>query len=146
MWTQRGVQTLGALLYCLRPLQHGERILYDHGQRRLHAADADDVMIAQLYHNTMMRVNVIQNSDSNQSNDRVWMMCCCLEHCQLIPDSGSCTATLRRWYYDSETGDCKTFIWGGCDGNDNRFRSRRQCERRCKGTATLTYFFTHSPC
>ena len=58
---------------------------------------------------------------------------CCPEHCELIPDSGSCSATLRRWYFDSVTGDCKTFIWGGCDGNNNRFRSRRQCERRCKG-------------
>jgi len=64
---------------------------------------------------------------------------CCLEQCQLIPDSGSCSSTLRRWYYDTETGDCKTFIWRGCDGNDNRFRSRRQCERRCKGRSAALY-------
>ncbi|XP_075555115.1 amblin-like isoform X1 [Dermacentor variabilis] len=35
------------------------------------------------------------------------------------------------WYFDSNSRACKAFIFGGCNGNLNRFSSERQCQRWC---------------
>lgn len=34
--------------------------------------------------------------------------------CSLGPDPGDCKAAILRYYYDSKSGACKTFTWGGC--------------------------------
>ena len=36
--------------------------------------------------------------------------------CELVPDPGPCEAAFPKYYYDSETGKCEEFLWGGCDG------------------------------
>lgn len=36
--------------------------------------------------------------------------------CNLKPDAGPCEAYIPKFYYDNDTGKCKEFIWGGCDG------------------------------
>lgn len=46
-------------------------------------------------------------------------------------EMGGCRATLGYVYFDTETKTCKDFIWGGCDGNENRFRSTEDCEKVC---------------
>ncbi|XP_063602006.1 papilin-like [Penaeus indicus] len=55
-------------------------------------------------------------------------------HCFLPQDSGPCADYQARWSYESTSGVCKQFLYGGCHGNENRFVSRASCERRC-GTA-----------
>lgn len=35
------------------------------------------------------------------------------------------------WYFDSNSLKCKGFIFGGCNGNLNRFSSEAQCQRWC---------------
>lgn len=36
--------------------------------------------------------------------------------CDLEPDQGFCEAAIPRYYFDSEDGECKEFLWGGCGG------------------------------
>ncbi|CAG2108765.1 unnamed protein product [Medioppia subpectinata] len=55
------------------------------------------------------------------------------EHCLLRPESGDCKALMQRWYYDISRRDCVHFIYGGCDGNDNNFKSKLQCQKSCRG-------------
>lgn len=54
-----------------------------------------------------------------------------IEYCFLDLDSGSCSNREIRWYYDKSDGVCKEFYYGGCQGNGNRFQSRRECETKC---------------
>ncbi|KAH8412071.1 hypothetical protein KR222_008446 [Zaprionus bogoriensis] len=45
---------------------------------------------------------------------------------------GICLALIRSWSYDQWDNRCFEFIYGGCDGNDNRFRTKEECEAKCK--------------
>uniref|UniRef100_A0ABM5G4L6 Actinia tenebrosa protease inhibitors-like n=1 Tax=Pogona vitticeps TaxID=103695 RepID=A0ABM5G4L6_9SAUR len=51
--------------------------------------------------------------------------------CHLPPDAGPCLALFRRWYFNPWVGRCLTFIYGGCQGNENNFETLQGCERRC---------------
>ncbi|XP_021364856.1 keratin, type I cytoskeletal 9-like isoform X2 [Mizuhopecten yessoensis] len=44
---------------------------------------------------------------------------------------GSCSAGITNHFYNTTSGQCETFVFGGCGGNDNRFQSKEDCERRC---------------
>lgn len=39
---------------------------------------------------------------------------------------------LHRRYWDATALECKTFTYGGCQGNANRFDTRSECEAACK--------------
>ena len=51
--------------------------------------------------------------------------------CLQRPDIGPCKARIERYYFDVELGSCEIFFWGGCAGNQNRFKTRNECERTC---------------
>uniref|UniRef100_A0A4Q8K5F7 U1-Liphistoxin-Lth1a_1 n=1 Tax=Liphistius thaleban TaxID=1905330 RepID=A0A4Q8K5F7_9ARAC len=50
--------------------------------------------------------------------------------CLLPPKTGPCRAVINR-YYHSGNGICQSFIYGGCQGNGNNFRTKEECERVC---------------
>ncbi|PIO23422.1 hypothetical protein AB205_0155910, partial [Aquarana catesbeiana] len=52
--------------------------------------------------------------------------------CDLSPDPGPCKASIEHYYYNQKTGDCETFIYGGCGGNGNNFATKEKCEDVCK--------------
>lgn len=52
--------------------------------------------------------------------------------CLLEPEMGPCEAAMNRWFYDSVQGECSTFMYGGCDGNQNNFQNKMSCENMCK--------------
>uniref|UniRef100_A0AAU6NT03 Kunitz/BPTI-like toxin transcript variant X1 n=1 Tax=Micrurus mipartitus TaxID=430902 RepID=A0AAU6NT03_MICMP len=54
-------------------------------------------------------------------------------YCNLPPDSGSCKANFPAFYYDPASHKCQEFIYGGCDGNDNNFKSIDECQSTCAG-------------
>lgn len=54
------------------------------------------------------------------------------DFCQLPAEVGRCRASWARWYYNSSSGECRNFSWGGCGGNFNRFESKSACELVCK--------------
>merc|ERR1712126_111381 len=53
--------------------------------------------------------------------------------CDLEPETGPCRGHSTMFYYDNKSKDCKTFIYGGCGGNGNRFGSKVECLKTCQG-------------
>jgi len=55
------------------------------------------------------------------------------EYCQLDADYGlQCRANNETaWFYNRSSGQCETFTFGGCLGNQNRFLSRAICRSVC---------------
>jgi len=53
--------------------------------------------------------------------------------CVLPKDNGPCDNYTSKWYYDNEARSCVQFWYGGCEGNNNRFDSRIECENACSG-------------
>ncbi|XP_068611003.1 WAP, Kazal, immunoglobulin, Kunitz and NTR domain-containing protein 2-like [Brachionichthys hirsutus] len=51
--------------------------------------------------------------------------------CGLPGLQGPCKAYEPRWAYSSSLRQCQSFIYGGCEGNDNNFESREACEETC---------------
>uniref|UniRef100_A0A673G7U6 Papilin b, proteoglycan-like sulfated glycoprotein n=1 Tax=Sinocyclocheilus rhinocerous TaxID=307959 RepID=A0A673G7U6_9TELE len=55
--------------------------------------------------------------------------------CSLAREVGSCYEWTSRFYFDSSSGSCSQFWFGGCEGNGNNFVSKEECERSCKASA-----------
>ena len=51
--------------------------------------------------------------------------------CELPKDPGPCQAYTNRWYLDMNTKTCSEFRFGGCQGNPNNFKSKKECEEFC---------------
>jgi hypothetical protein len=46
---------------------------------------------------------------------------------------GPCRAAIPRFYFDTESGKCDTFSWGGCKPNSNNFQTLEECSNKCLG-------------
>lgn len=46
-------------------------------------------------------------------------------------DRGQCRNYTVKWFYDMEYGGCSRFWYGGCDGNENRFKTMEECKNIC---------------
>lgn len=57
------------------------------------------------------------------------------DRCYQKPSSGSCRASLTRYYFDQGSHECKPFIWGGCGGKVP-FNSLDECMHTCKAPAS----------
>nr|AAC19410.1 unknown [Cyprinus carpio] len=51
--------------------------------------------------------------------------------CALKKDEGPCKALKDRFYFDTDTGRCESFEYGGCQGNENNFETLQECEKMC---------------
>ncbi|CAM1297566.1 Uncharacterised protein g1852 [Pycnogonum litorale] len=52
--------------------------------------------------------------------------------CELEKDAGPCKGLFPRYFYNVTTEDCQLFTYGGCDGNENNFKEKKQCIEFCK--------------
>jgi len=57
--------------------------------------------------------------------------------CNQYKEKGPCLAYIARWAYSTITGQCEMFIYGGCLGNKNNFRSKEECEKACINGTTI---------
>ncbi|SPP80750.1 PI-actitoxin-Axm2b-like [Drosophila guanche] len=60
----------------------------------------------------------------DQANER---MKNCIKHSAY----GYCRGQQTRWFYDTMTNNCQTFLYSGCGGNINRFTSLPECLDYC---------------
>lgn len=51
--------------------------------------------------------------------------------CELKEDPGPCKDYSERYYFDSKSKECSTFMFGGCGGNGNSFMSKEECQNEC---------------
>lgn len=52
--------------------------------------------------------------------------------CRQNRERGNCHNYVIRWYYETKNQECKKFVYGGCGGNLNNFKSSDTCEQSCK--------------
>nr|SPP68600.1 TFPI-like multiple Kunitz-type protease inhibitor 4K5 [Colubraria reticulata] len=52
--------------------------------------------------------------------------------CQLPPVTGDCRGDFPRYFYNSTSGNCERFSYGGCKGNGNRFHTEKECNDQCR--------------
>ncbi|XP_060596375.1 papilin-like isoform X2 [Ruditapes philippinarum] len=53
--------------------------------------------------------------------------------CNLQADVGRCDDKITRYAYNTKTCQCEKFIWGGCGGNTNNFKTIEECLNSCGG-------------
>ncbi|XP_016046532.1 tissue factor pathway inhibitor isoform X2 [Erinaceus europaeus] len=51
--------------------------------------------------------------------------------CAFKAETGPCKALLSRFFFNIRTQKCEEFIYGGCEGNQNRFISLEECKKQC---------------
>ncbi|CAL8318406.1 unnamed protein product [Lota lota] len=54
---------------------------------------------------------------------------------------GSCLEYVLLWYFHPGSGDCRPFVYSGCAGNQNRFPTRRDCQKWCGREKKVTNLF-----
>ena len=52
--------------------------------------------------------------------------------CFLDMDPGLCAVPQQRFFYNATEENCTEFMYHGCYGNENNFRSKSTCEMKCK--------------
>ena len=53
--------------------------------------------------------------------------------CSLPAEGGPCRAYFRRYFFNSTSGHCESFVYGGCQGNANNFEEFSECQTVCGG-------------
>mmetsp|Transcript_23213 Transcript_23213/g.34269 ORF Transcript_23213/g.34269 Transcript_23213/m.34269 type:complete len:233 (-) Transcript_23213:568-1266(-) len=48
-------------------------------------------------------------------------------------ETGPCRADFPSVGFQPDTGECTAFVYGGCQGNNNRFDTKDECENNCGG-------------
>uniref|UniRef100_A0A3P9IRG6 Kunitz-type protease inhibitor 1 n=1 Tax=Oryzias latipes TaxID=8090 RepID=A0A3P9IRG6_ORYLA len=62
-----------------------------------------------------------------------------LIQCTDAPSTGPCRASIPRWFYDPLKLKCYSFIFGGCNGNENNFEDETTCMETCKDVSGTNY-------
>lgn len=61
----------------------------------------------------------------------------CLQTCRTVAAcnrpivQGPCRGNMKLWAFDAVKGKCVQFIYGGCQGNGNKFYSEKECKEYC---------------
>ena len=66
--------------------------------------------------------------------------------CSVPAEGGTCRASLRRWFFNENTGECERFVYGGCGGNRNNFASKDECTEACRRKCPFLECFSHMKC
>jgi len=71
------------------------------------------------------------NANNFETQVECEQRCAGVDPCSLPPETGPCRAVIQRYFFDSATGTCQLFIYGGCGGNANNFESLEACLSVC---------------
>uniref|UniRef100_R4G2V5 KP-Fur-10 n=1 Tax=Furina ornata TaxID=529697 RepID=R4G2V5_9SAUR len=52
-------------------------------------------------------------------------------YCELPADRGPCKSYSEAFYYSPVYHKCLRFMYGGCPGNANNFKTIDECQRTC---------------
>ena len=61
-------------------------------------------------------------------------------NCQLERDSGPCFAYFEQFFFNKNSQKCEMFVYGGCLGNENRFKTLQDCQKSCEAIAAKKPF------
>jgi len=62
------------------------------------------------------------------------------DRCLVKTEPGPCKQYVHKWTFNKAEGKCRTFPYGGCQGNENRFNSEAECLYHCVGGAERKIF------
>ena len=54
-----------------------------------------------------------------------------IDQCTQPLEDGPCEGEFNRFYYDTITGQCRSFLYGGCKKNQNNFLTLKDCLNKC---------------
>ncbi|XP_048515012.1 uncharacterized protein LOC105689244 isoform X2 [Athalia rosae] len=60
------------------------------------------------------------------------------DRCLVKTEPGPCKHYVHKWTFNKSQGKCRTFVYGGCLGNENRFNSEIECLHYCVGGSEHT--------
>ena len=60
-----------------------------------------------------------------------------VDRCLERPEVGPCEALVPSFFFNSSSGMCERFTYGGCRGNENRFSSGSACLQACSPDSKL---------
>ncbi|KAG8181902.1 hypothetical protein JTE90_026060 [Oedothorax gibbosus] len=55
--------------------------------------------------------------------------------CELEAETGMCRGYFPRYFFNKASGKCERFIYGGCGGNENNFKTLSECHDNCAAEA-----------
>jgi hypothetical protein len=51
--------------------------------------------------------------------------------CALASETGPCDGAFTKYWFNLKTSQCEQMSYGGCGGNENRFDTVEECQKRC---------------
>ncbi|KAG7222639.1 hypothetical protein INR49_026248 [Caranx melampygus] len=94
--------------------------------------EAEDVAMIQTgSRKTVESIVPAQDSAAPQQSTSQQKTSVSQDPCSAAPVVGPCKGTFPRWYYDQNAGECKHFLYGGCQGNHNNFLQESDCVSEC---------------
>ena len=64
--------------------------------------------------------------------------------CNASPDPGMCYGYFPKFFHNPTSGKCERFVYGGCQGNANRFNSKEQCLDKCGQLCSCMHVVAHA--
>ncbi|XP_067942911.1 tissue factor pathway inhibitor-like [Watersipora subatra] len=87
--------------------------------------ERDALMVAQSYELQQKAGKPVKEDESKEEKEEVAPMCA------MKADAGPSRSNVQRYYYNEDRQRCEMFIYGGCYGNPNNFRTKYECENSC---------------
>uniref|UniRef100_A0A3B4VH40 BPTI/Kunitz inhibitor domain-containing protein n=1 Tax=Seriola dumerili TaxID=41447 RepID=A0A3B4VH40_SERDU len=67
-----------------------------------------------------------------------------INDCVLVQDPGTCQNYTMMWFFDTEQNECSRFWYGGCGGNENRFKTQEEHKQKQLLISSLVFKFNVS--
>uniref|UniRef100_A0A8C4TKD9 Tissue factor pathway inhibitor n=2 Tax=Erpetoichthys calabaricus TaxID=27687 RepID=A0A8C4TKD9_ERPCA len=82
-----------------------------------------------------------RGNENNFETEAICQEMCILRNkkdaCKLDEDPGPCRGLITRYFYDVRRQQCEKFLYGGCLGNGNNFRTLQDCWESCSNASHI---------